>query len=233
MRTLAGRSERTVADISDYLAPGPARRTQVDEVEAYRTLRRVASRRAASSRNGETDSVTSRQSPFRTVFPTSLHRLRIERRTAATFACWPDVACTRRGTARAHRWRLSACAEFLAMWANRPMLAMQCSPRSRRWSTAGYDSWGMAIAVDGQLAVTKTPGKISVASVDFPEAEIGFGHTRWATHGGVTQANAHPHLDCTGSIAVIHNGIIENFRELAAGSRESRAICSAQKRTAK
>ncbi len=78
----------------------------------------------------------------------------------------------------------------------------------------GYDSWGMAIAVDGQLALTKTPGKISVASVDFPAAEIGFGHTRWATHGGVTQANAHPHLDCTGSVAVIHNGIIENFREL-------------------
>ncbi len=78
----------------------------------------------------------------------------------------------------------------------------------------GYDSWGMAIGVDGQLAVTKTPGKISVASVDFPEAEIGFGHTRWATHGGVTEANAHPHLDCTRSIAVIHNGIIENFREL-------------------
>lgn len=80
----------------------------------------------------------------------------------------------------------------------------------------GYDSWGMAVGVDGQLALTKKPGRISVASVDFPEASIGFGHTRWATHGAVTEANAHPHLDCTGTIAVIHNGIIENFRALRA-----------------
>jgi len=81
----------------------------------------------------------------------------------------------------------------------------------------GYDSWGMAIAVNGRLEVRKAAGRIGQATVDFPESTIGFGHTRWATHGGVTDFNAHPHLDCSGQIAVIHNGIIENFRELRDG----------------
>jgi glucosamine--fructose-6-phosphate aminotransferase (isomerizing) len=78
----------------------------------------------------------------------------------------------------------------------------------------GYDSWGVGIAVNGHIEVEKQAGKIGPAEVNFPLSDLGFGHTRWATHGGVTESNAHPQLDCTGKLAVIHNGIIENFRSL-------------------
>ena len=78
----------------------------------------------------------------------------------------------------------------------------------------GYDSWGVVVKVGKKLSVDKHIGKIGNATVNLPQSVLGIGHTRWATHGGVTVANAHPHMDCTKTIAVVHNGIVENFQEL-------------------
>jgi glucosamine--fructose-6-phosphate aminotransferase (isomerizing) len=88
----------------------------------------------------------------------------------------------------------------------------------KRVEYRGYDSAGIAILADGQLLVKKDIGKIhqieSRHNLSSLAGNIAIGHTRWATHGGVTSVNAHPHCDCTGRIAVVHNGIIENYQEL-------------------
>lgn len=76
----------------------------------------------------------------------------------------------------------------------------------------GYDSWGIAIKSSGKISVEKHIGKIGDTKINLPKSQIGIGHTRWATHGNVTLENAHPHLDCTKKIALLHNGIIENYK---------------------
>ncbi|MBS7621359.1 glutamine--fructose-6-phosphate transaminase (isomerizing) [Candidatus Bathyarchaeota archaeon] len=88
----------------------------------------------------------------------------------------------------------------------------------KRLEYRGYDSVGEATIHDGKIYIKKDAGKIDevhkIHNLDDLPGSIGIGHTRWATHGAPLMVNAHPHVDCSGQIAVVHNGIIENFAEL-------------------